>query len=78
MSSPQNDRLRLRTALGSVNYYNQHMCMGTSREKAYAARSGGHNYDPISNESVTYLPHLRTNEHYIDDNNKLTRMSLEV
>ena len=74
MASVKNDRLGYRTQLGQVNYYDNQSCIGTSTEKAHAARLGGHNYNPISNEPYTILTHLRNREHYIEESGAINSM----
>ena len=74
MASLKNDQLRERTVEGSLNYYDEHRCIGTANDKAIAARLGGHSYNIISNgaKDEIYMRHLRHTDHYLDDKNKAT------
>ena len=60
MASLANDGLSLRTLFGAINYYDNQRSLGSSKEKCWAAMSGGHNYDPISHQPVRFLHHLRS------------------
>eukprot|EP00746_Dinoflagellata_sp_MGD_P071697 gnl/MRDRNA2_/MRDRNA2_29172_c0_seq1.p1 gnl/MRDRNA2_/MRDRNA2_29172_c0~~gnl/MRDRNA2_/MRDRNA2_29172_c0_seq1.p1 ORF type:complete len:316 (+),score=59.61 gnl/MRDRNA2_/MRDRNA2_29172_c0_seq1:120-1067(+) len=75
MASRKNDELRARTVSGSVNLYDNQKCLGTSEDKAIAARLGGHNYNILNNQSrhEIYLTNLRHDDHFVDRNNNHTR-----
>ena len=60
MASLMNDRLAMRTCLGTLNYYDNHEGLGTASQKCWAAMSGGHDYNPISHEPARFLGHLRS------------------
>jgi hypothetical protein len=65
MASSINDSLRLRTELGSVNFYDLQRSLGTCGEKSHAARLGGHSFNPITHKPESVLPHVRNPEHFI-------------
>ena len=76
MASPKNDRLRKRTQKGTLNYYDDQRSIGTSFDKAQAARLGGHNFNPITHEKETILAHARSAHHCINSKGQHNGMLL--
>ena len=62
MASAANDALCERTVEGSVNYYDNQNCKGTSNEKAIAARLGSMTYNIMSNGELVVI--ISKESHY--------------
>ena len=71
MISQKNNRMQLRTAYGSVNYYDNHGCLGTSFEKGAAARFGGHDYDIVTNKPARFFARMRSPSTHMDEFNRM-------
>lgn len=74
MASKKVDAINLRTAIGTVNYYDNQRSIGTSSEKAHASRMGAYVFDPINHKPETFLRHLRLKDHYIKEDGTHTGM----
>jgi hypothetical protein len=74
MASYLNDKVVAFTATGSVNLYDDQLCIGTAHDKSLAGSLGGHDYNIISNKQDNhYFPYLRNPTHYVDSNNVATK-----
>jgi len=75
MASLKNDLLRDRTVEGSINYYDDHRCIGTAGDKGLAARMGGHSYNIINNtdHDEIYFKDMRNDDHCVDKKGRHTK-----